>query len=241
MDSNPSAPLETSIPQLSLATMGDDTASGIDVSGDSKRDYLSDINYRPSSGEELADAYGKPHDPLDYVHLSIAEPPTAMPVVATSISSTDEDLIETIRIRILQADVDYAIDLHAGDIRMSPVYSKKWKEPDKMDTQCNEHEELDYVLRRSIELSSNFCSNTKAQQCLPGQRNVLPGPEPTTEPVTTDLGVPVSSTQKQEIKGPTTRSKSRLSGNCLPEIFRTPTATLAEAKTASGACQTRSA
>jgi hypothetical protein len=221
--------------------MGDDTASGIDASRDSKRDNLSDINCRPAGGEDPAVAYRKPQDPLDGVHLSIEETP-AMPVVA--ISSTDEDLIETIRIRSFKADVDYAIDLDAGDIQMSPVYSKKWKEPDKTDAQCIEHnEERDSALCRLIEISSNICSNTKEQRCLPGQRNELPGPEPTTEPVTTDLGVPVSSTQKQETNGPTTRSKSRLSGNCLLETFRAPTATLPRpsAKWASGACQTMSA
>ena len=238
MDSDPSTPLETSIFPLSRATMGDDTASGTDVSRDSKRDILSDINRR--SSKEPDDAYRNPQDPSEHVHLSTEEF-TAMPVVA--ISSTDGYLIETIRIQFLQADVDYAIELDAGDIRMSPVYSKTRKEPDKTDIQCNEHEELDYALRRSIELSSNLCSNTKAQLCLSGQRNELPGPEPTTELVTTDLGIPVSSTQKQAINGPTTRSKSRLCGNCLPEIFRTPTATLLRpsATSASGACQTKSA
>ena len=49
--------------------------------------------------------------------------------------------------------------------------------------------------------------------------------EPTTEPVALWLGVPVPSIQKQETKGPTTRSKISRAATVFSERFRTPTAT----------------
>jgi hypothetical protein len=225
MDRNPSAPLETSISALSMATMRNDKTSGNNVSGDSGWDDLCDINCRFS--KEPADAYTRPQDPSDYVHLSIDEP-TAMPVVA--ISSTDEDLIETIRTHLIRADVDYAIDLDAWDIYVSLVYSKIWKEPDKMDAQVHEHkEELDSALRRSIELSGMLSRNTAVQRCSSGQRHDLPGPEPTTEPVTSYLGAPVPSTQTPETKGPTTQ---RLAAIVYRKRFRPTTAALQQPRLA---------
>ena len=227
MDSDPSAPLETSTSSMSLATMGKDMASGTNVSGDSTREGFSYIHRR--SSKEAADNYCNPQDPPDRVNLSTKEP-TAMPVVATS--SRDEDLIATTRIRILDAAVDHTIDLDAGTIWESPIHSKKWKEPDKTDAQHNEHkEELDCVIR-SIEPSGIFCRNTAVQRCTSGKRNDLPEPEPTTEPVTSYLGVPVPSTQKPEIKDPTTRNKLRLAAIIFPESFRPTTATLAQSRLA---------
>ena len=100
MDSNPSAPLETSTSSTSLATMGKDMASGTNASGDSTREGFSYIHRR--SSKEAADTYCNPQDPPDRMNLSTKEP-TAMPVVATS--SRDEDLITTIRISILRGSM----------------------------------------------------------------------------------------------------------------------------------------
>ena len=61
----------------------------------------------------------------------------------------------------------------------------------------------------SIEFSGKLCSDTADERCTAEKRNDLLGPEPTTEPMISCLGVPVPSTQKSEIKGPTTRSKFR--------------------------------
>jgi hypothetical protein len=205
MDRDPSAPLETSISARSMVTTGNDTTSGNNVSGDSGRDDLCDINCRFS--KEPADAYRRPQDPPDYVHLPIDEP-TAMPVVA--ISSTDEDLIETIRTHLIRADVDYAIDLDAWDIYVSLVYSKIWKEPDKKDAQVHElKEELDSALRRSIERSGKLSRNTAVQRCSSGQRHDLPGPEPTTEPVTSYLGAPEPSVLRVGRRAQKSRSTER--------------------------------
>jgi hypothetical protein len=51
-------------------------------------------------------------------------------------------------------------------------------------------------------------------------------PEPTTDPETLHLGVPVLSTQQPETKYPTTCSMSRRKALAIPELFRTPTTTL---------------
>ena len=58
------------------------------------------------------------------------------------------------------------------------------------------------------------------------QRNDLLEQEPTTEPLTSCLVVPVLLTRKSETKGPTTRRRFRRAATVLPESFRTPTATL---------------
>ena len=60
----------------------------------------------------------------------------------------------------------------------------------------------------SIEFSGKLCFDTDDERCTAEKRNDLLGPEPTTEPVTSCLGVPVLSTQKPETKGPTTRASS---------------------------------
>ena len=62
-------------------------------------------------------------------------------------------------------------------------------------------------------LLDEVCSDTAEERCTTEKRNDLLGPEPTTEPVTSCLCVPVPSTQKPETKGPT-REASLSSGNC---------------------------
>jgi hypothetical protein len=79
---------------------------------------------------------------------------------------------------------------------------------------------------RSIEFSGKIRSTTAVERCTSGKRHDLPGPEPTTEPVTFYRGVPVLRTREPETKGPTTRSKSRLAATVLQESFQPPTATL---------------
>jgi hypothetical protein len=56
-------------------------------------------------------------------------------------------------------------------------------------------------------------------------------PEPTTDPVTLHLGVPVLSTQQPETKYPTTCSMSRRKALAILELFRTPTTTLPRTST----------
>jgi len=221
MDSDPSVPLETSLSPPS-PTVGKDTSRGTNVPRESAWEYLSYIDRQ--SCEEASDVDREPPASLDYVYPSTEEPT----VVVTS--SRDEDLIKTTRIQLLGADDDHAVDLDAGAILRNPLHSKRWKEPDKTNAQCMEHEEeLDCDTCRSIELGrifGIFRDNTEVVRCTSGKRHDLPGPEPTTEPVTSYLGVPVPSTQKPETKGPTTRSKSRLAATVFQEIFQPPTATL---------------
>ena len=78
-------------------------------------------------------------------------------------------------------------------------------------------------------LLDEVCSDTAEERCTTEKRNDLLGPEPTTEPVTSCLGVLVPPTQKTEIKGPTTRSKIRRAATVFQESFRTPTATRSSA------------
>ena len=142
-------------------------------------------------------------------------------------SSRDEDLNKTIRIHLLGANDDNAIDLVADAIRDNPLHSKRWKEPDKTDAQRMEHqEERDCDMCRSIEFSGKIRSTTAVERCTSWKRHDLPGPEPTTEPVTSYRGIPVLRTREPETKGPTTRSKSRLAATVLQESFQPPTATL---------------
>ena len=56
----------------------------------------------------------------------------------------------------------------------------------------------------------------RLHRCTAEKRDDSLGPEPTKEPATSCLGVPVPSTQKPEIQGPTTRSKSRRAATVLP-------------------------
>ena len=75
----------------------------------------------------------------------------------------------------------------------------------------------------SIEFSGKLCSDTADERCTAEKRNDLLGPEPTTEQVTSCLGVPVLLTQKAETKGPTMRSKlsrASLSATCWDEELR---------------------
>ena len=58
------------------------------------------------------------------------------------------------------------------------------------------------------------------------KHNDLLGQEPTTEPVTSCLCVHVPSTQEQEIKGLTPRSKFRPAATVFQESYWTPKATL---------------
>ena len=79
---------------------------------------------------------------------------------------------------------------------------------------------------RSIEFGGISRRNTAVVRCTSGKSHDFPGPEPTTEPVTSYRGVPVLRTREPETKGPTTRSKSRLAATVLQESFQPPTATL---------------
>ena len=80
-------------------------------------------------------------------------------------------------------------------------------------------------MSRSI-MINGACDNITGERRTTEKRHDLLGPEPTTEPVTSCLGVPVPSKQKLKIKGPTTRAKSRLAATIFLDCFRTPTATL---------------
>ena len=151
-----------------------------------------------------------------------------MPVVSVAIFPAHTNFNTKTRTGPLETDDDKAIslDLNADIIFPDRIYLKRWKDPDKADARHNEvREELESVKCCSIEFSEKLCSDEAEGRCTTEKRNDLE-PEPTTEPVTSCLGVPVLSTQKPETKGPTTRSKSRRAATVLPESFRTPTATL---------------
>ena len=99
----------------------------------------------------------------------------------------------------------------------------------------NVKEELESIKCYSIEFSGRHCSDTAQERCATEKRNDLLGPEPTTELVTSCLGVPVLSTQKPETKSPRAlrseassveRQLSFRKPFGLVCKFRTPTATL---------------
>ena len=80
---------------------------------------------------------------------------------------------------------------------------------------------METVICRSIEFSGAYNDST-GSRCTPEKHNDLLGPEPTTEPLTSCLCVPVPSTQKVEVKGPSTRAKSRLAATIFPKHFSDP-------------------
>ena len=170
-----------------------------------------------------------------------------MSVVSVAIFLAHTNFNTKTRTGLLETDDDNAInlDLNADTIFPDRIYLKRWKDPDKADVRHNEvKEELESAkCCGSIECSGRLCSDTAEGRCTTEKRNDLLEPEPTTEPVTSCLGVPVLSTQKPETKGPTTRSKSRRAATVLPESFRTPTATLprTSAEVSRLACWSRSA
>ena len=116
--------------------------------------------------------------------------------------------------RCLQQSTSPTTEHHLSDrvyLHLSDrVYLKRWKDhdPDKGDARHNAvKEELESVKCYSIEFSGKLRSDTEGERShgTAEKRNDLLGSEPTTEPVTSCLGVPVLSTQKPETKGPTTR------------------------------------
>ena len=154
-----------------------------------------------------------------------------MPVVSVAIflAHTNFNTKTRRRTGLLETDDDNAInlDINSDTIFLDRIYLKRWKDPGKEDVRHNEvKEELESAKCCSIEFSGRLCSDKEEERCTIKKRNDLLEPEPTAEPVTSCLGVPVLSTQKPETKGPTTRGKSRRAATALHEGFRTPTATL---------------
>ena len=163
-----------------------------------------------------------------------------MPVVSVAIFLAHTNFNTKTRTGLLETDDDNAInlDLNADTIFPDRIYLKRWKDPDKADVRHNEvKEELESAKCCSIKFNIRLCSDKAEGRCTTEKSNDLLEPEPTTEPVTSCLGVPVLATQKPESKGPTTRRTA------LPESFRTPTATLprTSAEVSRLACWTRSA
>ena len=161
------------------------------------------------------------------MHLS-PEQHTAKPVVSVAIFPKNTNFITKIRTGLLKTDDNNAInlDLNADTIFPDRVYLKLWKDPVKEGARLIKvKEELESAKCYSIEFSGNFAV-TDDERFTTEKRNDLLSMEPTTEPVTSCLCVTVPSTQKPEIKGPTTRNKIRRVATVSPESFRTPTGTL---------------
>ena len=178
-------------------------------------------------------------------HLS-PEEDTAKLVVSVAIFPKDTNFITKIRTSLLETGDNNTVnlDLNADTIFPDRIYLKQWEDPARADDRhIKVKEELESAKCYSIEFSGRLCSDIEDERCTAEKRNDLLEPEPTTEPVTSCLGVPVLSTHKPETKGPTTRSKARQAATVLPESFRTPTATLprTSADVSRLACWSRSA
>ena len=111
---------------------------------------------------------------------------------------TNTKLITKIRTGPIEADDGNAINLvlNADTILPDRIYLKRWKGPDKADSRhIKVKEEPERAKSYSIEISGKLCSDIADERCTAEKRNDLLGQEPTTEPVTSCLGVTVLSTQ----------------------------------------------
>ena len=163
------------------------------------------LSHVPVDADTLRVTYAAPRDSIDQgVHLSPGED-TAKPLILVDIFPKDTNFMTKICTCLLETDEYSAINLYlnANTIIPDRVYLKWWKDPVKADARHNEvKEELESAKCYSIEFSGRLCSDTDDERYTTEKRKDLLEPEPTTEPVTSCLSVPVLSTQKPETKSP---------------------------------------
>ena len=148
-----------------------------------------------------------------------SEEDTAMHVVSVPIFPAHTNFNTKIRTGLLETDDDNAInlDFNVDTIFADRIYLKRWKDPEKADARHNEVKEvLEGAKCYSIEFSGRLCSDTAEGRCTTEKCNDLLEPEPTTEPVTSSLGVRCTCAIDTEARdqGPYDAKQVPSNGNC---------------------------